>query len=198
MGTDYSNEDNRYLAKRVGKLSDAERHVNVIFDEIYVAKKAEYSGGKVVGLTEDGDVAGRVLCFMASSVHGKYCDIVGIYPVARLTADRLNAAFRQCLQRIRDVGLDPVCICADNLATNRRFYAEFLCKGPLTTKADVNGADLFLITDPTHCVKSIFNSWVNRKELHYPEIPTDGSTTASFGFAVAYLLFFMFPFCNCY
>jgi len=43
-----------YLKLRVSKLNEFERNTVLIIDEIYVAKRVEYSGGEMTGLTCDG------------------------------------------------------------------------------------------------------------------------------------------------
>ena len=57
-----------YLKLRIAKLNEHERTVILIVDEIYVAKRVEYSGGDVQGLTADGSVASTLLCFMVKSL----------------------------------------------------------------------------------------------------------------------------------
>ena len=59
-----------------------------IVDEIYIAKRVEYSGGDLLGLTADGNVASTLLCFMVKSLAGKYKDSVALYPMDRLTATK--------------------------------------------------------------------------------------------------------------
>jgi len=51
-----------YLKLRAGQLTELQRNVVLIIDEIYVAKRVEFSGGLVKGLTADGEVAGSLLC----------------------------------------------------------------------------------------------------------------------------------------
>ena len=55
-----------------------ERNALLMIDEIYVAKRAEYSAGEIYGLASDGSIASTFLCFMVKSVGGKYKDLVGI------------------------------------------------------------------------------------------------------------------------
>lgn len=78
-----------YLKLRVSKLAEQERTVVLIIDEIYVAKRVEYSGGDVQGLTADGTVASTLLCFMIKSLSSKYKDLVAIFPMCKLTAEKV-------------------------------------------------------------------------------------------------------------
>jgi len=71
---------------RVSKLTALQRNVVLIIDEIYIAKRVEYFGGEVQGLTSDGEVASTLLCFMVKSLASKYRDLVAIYSMCKLTA----------------------------------------------------------------------------------------------------------------
>ena len=71
-------DNSAYLSMRIEKLNEFQRNVLLIIDEIYIAKRVEYSGGTVQGLTPEGTVASTLLCFMISSLAGKYKDIVAI------------------------------------------------------------------------------------------------------------------------
>jgi len=71
-------DNTAYLKLRTTRLSEQQRVVVLIIDEIYVAKRVEYSAGDVQGLTADGSVASTLLCFMIKSLKSKYKDIVVI------------------------------------------------------------------------------------------------------------------------
>jgi len=54
-------DNTAYLKLRVSKLTELQRNVVLIIDEIYIAKRVEYFGGEVQGLTSDGEVASTLL-----------------------------------------------------------------------------------------------------------------------------------------
>ena len=88
--------DNRsYLKLRVSKLNQYQRNVLLMIDEIYIAKRVEYSRGEVQGLTPDGSVATTLLCFMVKSLAGKYKDLVAIYPITNLTASKQYECYKE-------------------------------------------------------------------------------------------------------
>jgi len=117
-----------YLQLRVSKLNEFQRHVLLIVDEIYIAKRVEYSAGKIHGLTADGAVATTLLCFMVKSVVGKYKDIVAVFPIATLTAAKLSDCYSNVMDTLRKVGLNAVAISVDNASSNRKFFTDFLCQ----------------------------------------------------------------------
>jgi len=69
-------DNSSYLKMRISKLNQYERTVLLIIDEIYIAKRVEYTSGEMQGLTPDGSVASTLLCFMIKSLAGKYKDLV--------------------------------------------------------------------------------------------------------------------------
>ena len=56
--------DLTYLCKCTEDLSEREKIVTLIFDEVYTAQHVEYSSGRFIGLTEDNKPAKTMLTFM--------------------------------------------------------------------------------------------------------------------------------------
>ncbi len=162
-----------YLQLRFEKLPQPERVVNLLIDEIYVKKKVEYTSGEFTGLTPTNATASTVLSFMVSSTCSKYRDIVAFYPISGLTAEKLHKCFMEVLERLCQIGFHVLSVITDNLATNRRFFSEFLCGGTLNCKISnpVTGKPLFLILDPVHNFKNVYNNWEKKKLFQYPAFP---------------------------
>ena len=112
-------DNSSYLRLRIADLNEYKRTVLLIIDEIYVAKRVEYSGGEVQGLTPDGAVASTLLCFMVKFLASKYKDIVAIYPIATLNAAMQYECFKEVQRSLTAVGLYVVAISVDNASTNR-------------------------------------------------------------------------------
>lgn len=168
-----STSDNcAYLKLRVTKLNEFERTVLLIVDEIYSAKRVEYSGGDVLGLTADGNVASTLLCFMVKSLAGKYKDIVALYPMDRLTAAKQHACYQEVMTTLHSTALNVVAVSVDNAATNRKFYIDFLCDGTLKTQVvdSVTDQPMFLIFDPVHTIKNVYNNFQRRKVFQCPSL----------------------------
>jgi hypothetical protein len=146
-----------------------------MIDEIYIAKRVEHSGGKVQGLTSDGSVASTLLCFMVKSLACKYMDVVAIYPMAKLTAEKQFECYKEVRELLKTAPLNIAAISVDNASTNRRFLTDYLCQGELKTHIvdSVTGQPTFLIIDPTHDLKNIYNNFQSRKKFECPPMGSD-------------------------
>lgn len=163
-------DNTSYLKLRVKKLNEYERNVLLMIDEIYVAKRLEYSGGKIIGMTSDGKPASTLLCFMVKSVAGDYKDIIGIYPISNLTAAKQFACYTDVSALLSSVNLNVVAISVDNAAVNRKFFIDHLCGGTLKThiRDSATGQPIYLLFDPVHDMKNVYNNFQHRKLFECP------------------------------
>ena len=159
-----------YLAMRLSKLSGFDLNVILMIDEIYLAKRTEMSGGNVCGLMEDGTMASTALCFMIRSLSSKYRDIVSIYPIKTLKAETLFTCYQEVLQTLVTIGFNVVAILVDNYSANRKFFLHHLCEGVWRSYVEnyLNGRKIFLIFDPTHNIKNLYNNFQCRKLFGCP------------------------------
>ena len=170
MNTTVGLDNSDYLQLRLSKLSQYERHVFLLIDEIYVAKRVEYGSGEIQGLTDEGSVASTLLCFMIKSLAGKYKDVVALYPMSKLTASKQFDCYKEVMQLLHGLSLNVVGISVDNATTNRKFYIDYLCDGVLKTSVTdpVTGQPIFLIFDPVHNLKNVYNNFQSRKIFECP------------------------------
>ena len=112
------NLDVHYLKQRIEKLSDQERIVALLVDEVYTACRIEYSSGAFIGLTEDGTPAKTVLTFMVQSTCCKYRDVVCLVPVNKLDTALLRLWFDKVMLALNDL-LFVVAVSVDNHICNR-------------------------------------------------------------------------------
>lgn len=177
-------DNSSYLKLRMSKLGEFERTVILMIDEIYIAKRVEYSRGDVQGLTADGTVASTLLCFMIKSVAGKYKDLVAMYPMAKLTAAKQFDCYKEVMTLLKNISFNVVAVSVDNATTNRKFFVDCLCAGNLRTNIidSVTGQPLFLIFDPVHDFKNLYNNFQSRKVFECPALADDlpGGCCANF------------------
>ena len=82
--------DLTYLEQRSARFSQQERLVVLMLDEVYTAKRLEYTNGAFNGLTEAGTLAKTVLTFMVQPICGKYKDVVCLIAVDKLDTQLLK------------------------------------------------------------------------------------------------------------
>ena len=95
------------------------------------------------------------------SGHGWYC------------ASKKSKYFVKVMLLLHEVGFNVVGISVDNAAANRKFYKDFLCDGKWRTSIEhpFTGGKIFLIFDPTHVIKNIYNNLLTKKMFKLPELP---------------------------
>lgn len=168
-----------YLKKRLSCLNEFQSTVSLIFDEVYVHQTIDYHQGRFSGLCDsNGAMAHTVLCFMINSLSGKFCDVVAMFALDRLTVDILTQCFLSALAVAMKAGFHVAVTICDNHIVNRQFLTDYLCKGTLSASAP-NPHDpsttIFILLDPTHTMKNIFNNFQKKGKLSIPD--TCGSNT---------------------
>jgi len=82
----------------------------------------------------------------------------------KLTADKLNQCYIEVAKQLKSVSLTVVALSVDNASTNRKFFTDYLSEGTLKTQVidKTTGQLLFLIIDPVHTLKNVYNNFQSR------------------------------------
>ena len=166
-----SKSTEQYLKTRIKNLSEREKIVNLMIDEVYSAKRVEYSGGTFYGY-ENQNVTKTLLCFMIKSVGGKYMDMVCMSPIDNLDSDILHAMWLNVLETLTKIGFDVVSDTVDGHSSNRKFYKEKVCGGTMKTQVPhpfKEGSWLFPLFDTVHVWKCNYNNFCNKKKFVCPD-----------------------------
>jgi len=159
-----------YLIMRQKKLNNFEKHVILIFDEIYVYQSVDYCNGSFVGLTTSShELATSVLTLMIKSVSSKYSDVIAIVPLCGINVNVLSEKFYQVLHLVSKCGFHVVAVLGDNHPVNRSFF-KVLSNNQINEAIDnpaEPGSKLFLLLDPTHTIKNIYNNFQKSKEFAF-------------------------------
>ena len=159
-----------YLRARAKGLSDREKLVSVLIDEVYCAKQTEYSNGKFFG-NEDGDSSKTILSFMLKSVASKYRDMVALIPINKISADLLKSLHTKVVNVVSEAGFDVVATITDGHSSNRKFYMD-LCGGTLSASVQHQSnseKDMFLLFDPVHLVKNWYTNLMRKNTFIGPD-----------------------------
>jgi len=109
---------------------------------------------------------------MIKSVASLYKHIVAIYPIDKLTASKQHECYLNVMSLMRKTPVTVVAISVDNVATNRKFYVDHLCDGTLKTSITdtITGQPVFLIFDPVHTLKNLYNNFQRREIFGCPPL----------------------------
>lgn len=161
-----------YLKLRIQNLNQYERVVILIFDEVYVNQEIQYKDGSFVGLSNNDDKpATTLLCFMIKSISSNYSDIVATIPIHSLHVEELKRNCLCVMKTVMDCGFNIVALCSDNHPVNRSFYnslSETSINSPCANPHDPS-KKLFLLIDPVHTLKNIYNNFQKRSVFKFHE-----------------------------
>ena len=160
-----------YLKARIKNLSQSDKTISVLVDEVYSAKRGEYKAGKFYG-AENMEATKTLLCFMASSIGGQYRDMIAMYPLVKISADILKSTLCKVLKTLSDIGFDVVTNITDGHSANRKLYK---CLGGGTLMSSIehpaNSEDtLFLLFDPVHLFKNFYTNPLRKESFKCPKV----------------------------
>lgn len=172
-----------YLSERLKSLSEREKVMVLMIDEIYCAQRVEFMGGNFFGLMDSSQPVKTVLVFMIKSIAGPFKDTVALFPIANLDSKIMKTTTFQVLEALESLGCRITLLSLDNASANRKFYVQELCDGLLTPSIphpEDSSRPLFLSFDPVHCFKNIYNNFQTRKKLQCPLFQESGVICPSF------------------
>lgn len=155
-----------YLQKKISKMEEDEKLVNLLLDEIHVSPTLSYKSGSFYGISDNSSAPATSLqAFMITSIKSKNKDIVALYPVRNLTAKTLQDLIKTVLSQLHLLGFKVLSLISDNNRVNRKAFEEF-CGGSLKEyimNPFDNKYKLFFLFDTVHIIKCIRNNWLNVK-----------------------------------
>ena len=162
-----------YLKLKSDQLTTKEKLVIVNIDEIHSSKKLEFSGGQCFGIECHSNAIARTVCtVLIKSICTKYQEVIMMEPSQKLDTSKLHNLLMKSLRLLHNSGFIPVVISVDNHPVNRSLFETVLCDGELKTHIvnPVNGEKLFLLFDPVHNFKNIYNNWCTRGVFKFPDM----------------------------
>ena len=90
----------------------------LVIDEIYTAKRLEFFNGVMHGITESGDTASTILCFMIQPLNCNFKEVIGLISLRGLSVELLQSHFVTVMAKLKDYVFVQA-ILMNNLSTNR-------------------------------------------------------------------------------
>ena len=87
-------------AQRLLKIGSISRdyYVILIFDEMYLQKSEEFSGGESIGADEDGELFKDVVCFIIVGLQSNVPCIIKASPEKTITWEWIKCEVLECLK----------------------------------------------------------------------------------------------------
>ena len=161
------------ILKENGKISP---DVILIFDEIYIQRCEEYSGGASFGVDENGILYNGVVCFMIIGLARNIPYVLQSIPKQNLVGDWLRDAILKCITTLQDIGFRVKGVVCDNHSSNVSAYRKLLseyCSNDSDLSITVNDEKMYLFFDTVHLMKNIRNNLLARKKFLFPPFHSD-------------------------
>ena len=183
VDTGLTDQTIKYLEARIAKLNEREKIGSLIFDEVCVAKRCEFSRstGQIYGM-ENNQPTKTLLTVMFKSIASKYEDVIAMVPLTTINSSTLLNLFTSVMTAITSIGYDVVVSLVDGHSSNVKFYKEELCGNTFTSYIPHPVDEklfFYLLFDATHIFKCIYNNF-QRKVVF--ECPNFGDCVVSANF----------------
>ena len=162
------------LLKESGKISE---DVILMFDEMFLQKCEEYSGGETYGADEDGNLYKGVLSFMIVGLKSNVPYVVKTLPEKEITGIWIKDALLSCIKSLHTSGFNVRGVVCDDHPTNVLAYKRLLMdhgQSPDDLFFTLNGKKIYLFFDTVHLIKNVRNNLLGRKRFLFPEFHFDG------------------------
>jgi hypothetical protein len=156
------------LLKESGKISN---DVILIFDEMYLQKCVEYSGGEMIGADENGVMYKGIVCFMIVGLQSNIPFVIKTTPEKEITGEWLKEELKDCIIKLINCGFNLRGVVSDNHSTNVSAYKKLgyeLSQDPDELFITFSGCKIYLFFDSVHLMKNLRNNLLNRKRLLFP------------------------------
>ena len=164
------------------------RYVTLVMDEVHIKEDLVYNKhqGHLIGFVDLGNANNKLLEFEAATngdtdrplansmlvfmVRGLFSNLAFPYvqfSCNNLTGDLLVDPVWEAISRLERMGFQVMSLTCDGASTNRRFWQLHSEESGVVYKVpNVYASEpcfLYFISDPPHLIKTIRNSWNNRK-----------------------------------
>uniref|UniRef100_A0A1B0GH08 Putative transposase n=1 Tax=Lutzomyia longipalpis TaxID=7200 RepID=A0A1B0GH08_LUTLO len=191
VSPDCADNNDNYLRGITKNLSEMEKKMTLVVDEIYVKEKIEYKSGKLYGFTnqkeeKDQEVAKTILAFMLKSTFGHFEEVFQLIPSKKLIGDDLKDLILRTINKVQSINnIEILAVVADNNKINVNAYDSLKNdpKDVFFTNPIYPNKKIFLLYDSVHLLKNIRNNWIRFKGknvFEYPDFESFDTKKADF------------------
>ena len=129
-----------------------DKDVVLLMDEIYLQKEAQYQGGRMIGVDNEGILYKGVMAFMIVSLKKKFNFVIRAIPEVKIEGKWLADHVDDCITSLQENGFHVRGVISDNHSTNVSAFSHLMHKYKNTTHVSS-------ITHPTKKDCNIFIFW---------------------------------------
>ncbi|KAK7861885.1 hypothetical protein R5R35_001482 [Gryllus longicercus] len=167
--------------KYFGKLSENDKLVTLMMDEIHLKSLMDFKAGNFVGTACNNQLlASSAHTFMISSLLSDLKEVVHIVPVNKMCAEDLQSILKKIILGLEQIGFNVLCVISDNSSINRRCMQLFSPEEELKCMYNhpvEKSKPLFFLFDSVHLLKCLRNNWINQKNeyscMYYPDFANE-------------------------
>ena len=160
--------------KAKGKISS---DVILIFDEMYLEKCEEYTGGKTIGANEENQLYKGVVSFMGVGLKENVAYMVKSAPETKIDGLFLKKKIMECIKTLEECDFTVRAVVSDDHSSNVSAY-HMLLKDSKQDKDSLfmmHGTNkIYLFHDSVHLLKSVRNNLLNYKRFIFPSFKFEG------------------------
>ena len=169
-----------YLTASYNKLNEKDKLVPVLTDEVYTHQDLQYINGNFLG-AENGELTKTLLCVMIKSIAGKYRDVVFMVPIVGINADKLCSIWKNVASQMTAIGFDIAVTMTDGHSSNMKLFNNKILNNVhenlSVPNVDNLGSFIFLLFDPAHIFKNLYNNWMAKEIFECPHVDSRGNKT---------------------
>nr|CAI5852053.1 unnamed protein product [Callosobruchus analis] len=158
-----------YLWYAASNLSDREKIVCLLIDEIYIKTGLQYKAKNVTGFAENNPtrLAKTVQTFMISSAFSNFKEVVRLVPANNMPAEELSQIVLNVINYVQTEGFKVLCVITDNNRVNQKLF-RCLCKNSIFfPNPSYPSEQIFTLYDFVHIFKNIYHNWKNLKNFEH-------------------------------
>ena len=157
-----------FLKPVVSQMSALDKCCSVSFDEMSIKASLSYDcqADKIIGFQDYGksveheqQIGKQVLVFMAQGIFKKWKQPLGFFIASKQTSSNvLDILLRDCLTRLKDIGLSVKCIVCDQGSSNQSLYNNILKVSVQQPYFLFKDEKIYVLHDPPHLLKCVRNN----------------------------------------
>ena len=160
--------------KAKGKIS---KDVILIFDEMYLQKCEEYSGGQTIGANEENELYKGVVSFLVVGLKQNVSYMVKSVPETKIDGKFLKEGILESIRILEDCDFRVRAVVSDDHSANVSAF-QMLLRDSNQDKDSLfmmHGTNkIYLFHDTVHLLKSVRNNLVNCKRFLFPSFKFEG------------------------